>query len=154
MTEQEYKRRLAELEANNAALQAKLDASKKPSTLSAEVKRFGSGTISLNGMQRFPLSFYPQQWLILNKSGMGLVKETLQTKPNEIRSAAYAMEKALQQLSLEEAPKSEGKNNKSALRQQFESLWDGFFAQAMKDVKLVPSSAKYRNPIEVMAEWM
>ncbi len=60
MTQAELLKELETLKAQNEALKARVEASKKPGTLTLRVSP--KGGISVYGLGRFPVTLYREQW--------------------------------------------------------------------------------------------
>jgi hypothetical protein len=67
MTVQEMQKELETLKAINQALKAKIEAQKKPGTLTLKVSP--KGAVSVYGLGRFPVSLYQEQFLKLLDKG-------------------------------------------------------------------------------------
>ena len=67
MTQAEMLQEIETLKAQNEALKARVEASKKPATITLRVSP--KGAISVYGLGRYPCSLYQEQWLRLLDKG-------------------------------------------------------------------------------------
>jgi hypothetical protein len=85
--------RSKELEAQVAALTAQL-ASKKSGKIEVSMSEYSSGTFSIRGINRFPISFYPEQWAgfksFLGMANDGPVDAFISSHTNDFRLARVA----------------------------------------------------------------
>jgi len=161
----ELLRRLESLEAENAAKDAKIKLLESASkmTISVESKKYGQGTISVSGFQRFPLSLHPAQWPELFTVVPTKVRDYMEKNSDHIRASAVAAETALKDLNLSTIPekspvrknfKSEEEYNKALNdRHSFETKWDKVYALAMANPEMRPENKKYKPVSEILAAW-
>lgn len=167
MTPAEMAKKMAEQEATIAQLskqleQAQQNASGVSKPVQAIIKKYGKGTVSIENVNRFPISLHPAQLPRL-ATGVEQSKILLQDvkNQNELRCSAYAYEYAMVATGLSkkkgadaEIPRDASSGqNKSPERLQWERAWDAGYAIALADKDAVPASKKYVNPATVVAAW-
>lgn len=143
LTVDEMVKRIKELETKNAALE-----SANKMTLTVKLAKHGMGAISLNGMQRFPLSLHPAQWPELFVAGPAKIRQFMTDNADEIRCYGVAAEVAIKVTGLKSAPEKT-----DATRKAWETAWETGYAQAKADSKIIPSSPKYRPVADILAAW-
>lgn len=126
----------AELEAANLALQ------NQKRNVTVDMAEFGAGTISIRGINRFPISVYPPQIALL-RSALDDADKFAASHINELRSAAYAAEFVRKSgIKWDENAKGETANL------QFKALYKQKYLEAMKDTSLVSTKqAKSNMPV-------
>jgi len=141
---------LAELIAENEALTAKVKLLESASklTISVESKKYGQGTVSLSGMQRFPLSLHPAQWAELFTVAPGKIRDYMEKNAEHIRASAAASEYALESLKLAKIPEKT-----DATRKAYEDAWDKAYTLALADKAIMPKNKKFRSVPDVLASW-
>ena len=78
-----------------ASLKAQLEAKKAGGKLEVVMSEFSSGTVSIRGLNRFPLSLHPEQWSKLRKVlESGTVDAFISTHANDLRIARVAADYA------------------------------------------------------------
>jgi len=98
---------------------------------------YGAGTISLYGINRFPLSVYPSQIATL-KAAIPDMEAFAAKYSNELRCAAYAADFAKK--SGAKWPSNAKEDDPSVVA--YKAKYTEGYAQAMKDATLVSSKAK------------
>ena len=63
----------------------------KKATITVKAADFGAGTVSVYGINRFPLSLHPAQWEVLEAS-LPAIKKYIAENGDKLRCAAYAAE--------------------------------------------------------------
>ncbi|MDE2103708.1 MAG: hypothetical protein KGL39_41105 [Patescibacteria group bacterium] len=123
-----------------AAVEAQLEAAKKEQSskavqrLTVKCAKYGAGTISLYGIQRFPLSFRKSQWAMLQEQGLKLVNEFAAENPNVIRASGYAHEYACKVMNITKRPETGTPQD-----ERFMAEWQRGYDAALLDTSLVPS---------------
>ena len=130
---------LKALQAENTRLQAEKAAVVKP-RITVKCAEFGSGTVSVYGYQKFPISLYPEQWKDFLESTANTLKEFLQSNPNIIRAYAFASEYARKALNMKASDPIPAKA--SPARESWERNWTEGKNKALADPSLVPSARK------------
>lgn len=161
----EMLRQIEALEARNAALVAKVTQLESASkmTISVESKKYGQGTISVSGFQRFPLSLHPAQWPELFTVVPLKVRDYMEKNADHIRASAVAAETALSALSLTAIPEKNpvrknfatetDYNNALNARKAYETKWDTVYQMAIGNPDMKPENKKYRPVPEILAAW-
>ena len=167
MTPSQMAAKMAEQEALIAKLSSKLAEAEAAATgttreVNAIVKRYGKGTVSIENVNRFPISLHPAQLPKLSK-GLGIAKTLLSdvAVQNDLRCAGYAYEYAMAATGRKgkkgtagEIPMApSGDNTPSPERQKWQDTWDAGYAIALADPTAKPESKKYVDPATVYAAW-
>jgi len=136
--------------AENEALKLKVSTleSAQKMNITVDSKKYGQGTISMSGMQRFPLSLHPAQWAELFTIGPAKIRAFVADNAEKIRASAVAAEYALKVTGLKAIPEKT-----DATRKAYESEWERGFDLAIKDANLKPSNSKFVPLSEVLARF-
>jgi len=115
-------------------LKSQLEAAKETGTRKLKISHSqrGSGTVTLNGFGRNPMSFYPT-WLETLKEGNYIERMiTYATEhADELRACAYAMEQC--------KANDIAWANKGAAAEKFNTAYDAFYSKAIADKTLKAS---------------
>src|SRR5215831_173293 len=157
--------RLNQLETESKAKDARIALleSAQKMTISVESKKYGQGTISVSGFQRFPLSLHPAQWPELFTVVPAKVRDYMTNNAEHIRASAVAAETALGFLKLDSIPeknpvrknyKTEEEYNRAVnSRRDYETQWDKTYSLAIANPEMVPENKKYKPISNILAQW-
>lgn len=126
--------KLAAMQAENERLKAEASKATVQQRITIKAADYGAGSVSLYGLQRFPLSLHPAQWRVL-ANHLPAVLKFIDENPNVLRAFAFAHEYALKALGLKTRPAKTDATNPA-----YEREWLAARDKAMADPKLVPSA--------------
>ncbi len=129
--------KLNAMEAANAELSRKLALAeaKQAARITVKIAEYGSGAVSLYGIGRFPVSFYPNQWQAIFDQKTTIEAFTAANQ-NELRSASFAHEfanKAYKARFSNDYPK----NPKDTDQAFFQDAWKTGYTASMGDTSMI-----------------